>query len=156
MASIGGCGEVIPVSKNSLHTCTCTCIRAYDNSLSTTISGQFYMLSVEYTFELTNCLGISSSLKLHVSGPLVCMHYLLYARIIDNANFCECQLKFGMVWHYVRIKTKSYHKHWVHVLNVHVHCIYTCRRISQSTRSCWERQCLCPAGSRTHWWSSPL
>ena len=66
-----------------------------------TISGQFYMLSGQYTL---NCLGISSSLEL--SGPLVCVHRC----IIGNANFCECQLKFGMVWHCVRIKTKSYHK----------------------------------------------
>ena len=56
-----------------------------------TISGQFYMLSGQYTFELTKCLGISSSLEL--SGPLVCVHRC----IIDSANFCECQLKFGMV-----------------------------------------------------------
>ena len=54
--------------------CTGLMIRACQQ----TISSQFYMLSGQYTFELTNCLGISSSLEL--SGPLVFVHLCTHHR----------------------------------------------------------------------------
>ena len=53
------------------------CDRAYDNSLSTGNFGQFYTLSVQYTFEQTNLIVRALVAPLELSGPLVRVHYFV-------------------------------------------------------------------------------